>query len=130
MRDSHLRLLALLEESLLALLLLRLALGEVTSLAGLLHNAIVDTSKVHLGRGRDNISGVDPSEGDAVDFERTGNEEDTLLEVLEEDDTLATETTGEEDDDGAGGERCANLGRAEGLAGLESQLGSAQCRVQ
>ena len=117
-RKAHLRLLALLEESFLARFLRLLVLGEVAGLAGLLHHAVVHTSKIHLGRGRDNISGIDPSEGNTVDFERTGDEEDTLLEVLQDDDALATETTSEEDDDGAGSERRANLGRADGLASL------------
>lgn len=42
--------------------------------------------------------------------------------MLEDDDTLATEATSEEDDNGSGGERGANLGRAEGLASLELLL--------
>lgn len=116
---THLGGLALLEESLLAGLLGGLVLGEVAGLAGLLQDGVVDTSNIHLGRGRNDIPGVHPSEGDAVDFEGTGDEEDSLLEVLEDDDTLAAEATSEEDDDGAGRERLANLGRADGLASLE-----------
>jgi hypothetical protein len=42
--------------------------------------------------------------------------------VLEENDTLAAETTSEEDDDGAGLEGCPWLRRTDRLAGLESQL--------
>jgi hypothetical protein len=38
--------------------------------------------------------------------------------VLEEDNTLATETAGEEDQNGAGLEALAQLGRADGLASL------------
>jgi hypothetical protein len=52
----------------------------------------------------DNVAGVDAAEGNTVDFERTSNEENTLAEVLQEDDTLATETTSEENKDGTGGE--------------------------
>jgi hypothetical protein len=116
---THLRGLALLEESLLAGLLGRLVLGEVAGLAGLLQDGVVDTSDIHLGRGRNDVPGVHPSEGDAVDFEGTGDEEDTLLEVLEDDDTLAAEAASEEDDNGAGSEGLANLGRADCLASLD-----------
>lgn len=116
---THLGGLALLEESLLAGLLGGLVLGEVAGVAGLLQDGFVDTSNIHLGRGRNDVPGVHPSEGDAVDFEGTGDEEHTLLEVLQDDDTLAAEAASEEDDDGAGSERLANLGRADGLAGLE-----------
>jgi hypothetical protein len=123
--DSHLRLLALLEESILAGLLRLLIFSEVAGLAGLLHNALIYTLQIHLGRGRDNISCVDPSQGNTIDFERTGDEEDTLLEMLQEDDALATEATSEEDDNGAGSKRWADLRRADGLASLESKLVSA-----
>lgn len=117
--EPYLRFLALFEEGLLARLVCLLVLGEVARLAGLLHNALVYTSEVHLGRSSDNVSCVDPSQWNAIDFERTGNEEDALLEVLQEDNALAAEATSKKDDDGAGSEGCANLGRAEGLAGLE-----------
>ena len=117
---THLGGLALLEESLLSSLLGRLVLGEVASLASLLHDGLVNTRNLHLGRGRNDVAGVYPSEGNAVDFERTGNEEDTLLEVLEDDDTLATEAASEEDDDGTGSKGLADLGRADRLASLES----------
>lgn len=40
--------------------------------------------------------------------------------MLEKNDAFATEATSKEDDDGARSERRANLGRADGLAGLES----------
>jgi hypothetical protein len=52
----------------------------------------------------DNVAGVDAAERNTVDFERTSNEENTLAEVLQEDDTLAAETTSEENKDGTGGE--------------------------
>lgn len=108
----------MLEESVLSGLLGLLVLGEVASLAGLLQHILANAGNIHLGRGRNNVSGVDPSERNAVDFERTGDEEDTLLEVLQENDTLAAETTSEEDDDGAGCEGRSDLSRAERLASL------------
>jgi hypothetical protein len=52
----------------------------------------------------DNVAGVNTAEGNTVDFEGTGNEENTLAEVLQENDALAAEATSEEDEDGAGGE--------------------------
>lgn len=125
-KTTHLRLLALLEESIFSRLLGRLVLGEEACLARLLHDTIIHTAQVHLSRCRDNISGVYPSQGDAIDFERAGDKENALVEVFEEDDTLTAEATSEEDDDGAGLERRANLGRANGLASLESQLAEFQ----
>lgn len=53
------------------------------------------------------IAGVDSSERNAVDFEWTSDEENSLLECLEEDDTLAAESTSEEYEDGTGGESCS-----------------------
>jgi len=119
---THLGRLALLEERVLARLLGNLVFSKVASFAGLLHNTLIHTSQIHLGRGRNHISGVYPSERDAVDFEGTSDEEDTLLEVLKNDNPLAAEAACEEDDDGTGSERRANLGRADRLASLESLL--------
>lgn len=99
-----------------------LILGEVAILADLVQNLGVNALQVNGGGGSDDISGVYPSQRNAVDFEGTGDEEDTLGEVLEEDDTLAAEATSEEDDDGTGLERGSGLRRTDGLAGLESQL--------
>jgi hypothetical protein len=120
--STHLRLVALLEKSVLANLLGGLVLGEVAILAGLVQHRLVQTRDIHLGRCSNDISGVYPAEGDAVDFEGTGDEEDTLGKVLEKNDALATESTSEENDDGTGLERGARLRRAGGFAGLESQL--------
>jgi hypothetical protein len=100
----------------------RLVLGEVAVRADLVQNLRVDTLQVDRGRGSDNISGVYPSQRNAVDFERSGDKENTLGKVLEEDDTLATETTGEEDDDGSGLEGWTGFRRTDRLASLESQL--------
>ena len=68
--------------------------------------------------GGDHIAGVDTAEGNTVDLEGTGNEEDTLVEVLEEDNALATEATGKEDEDGTGLEALADLGGTDSLADL------------
>lgn len=119
---TYLRLLALLEERILTRLVGGLVLGEVTVLADLVQNLAVDTLDINLGRGRDNVASVYPSQRNAIDFERTGDEENTLGKVLEEDDTLAAETTSEEDDDSTGLERGPGFRRAHSLASLESQL--------
>lgn len=121
MHLTYLGLLALLEERILARLVCGLAVGEVAVLADLVQDLGVDALQVHLGGGSDNISGVDPSQGNAVDFEGTGDEEDTLGQVLEEDNTLAAEATSEEDDDGAWDERLPGFRRSDSLASLESQ---------
>jgi len=101
-------LLALLEESLLTSLLLGLLGGKVLWLGDLVDLLGVETVDVDLHGGGDDVAGVNPTQGDAVDLEGTGDEEDTLIERLEEDDTLAAEATSEEDQDSAG---------LEGLAG-------------
>ena len=116
--STYLGLLSLLEESLLRLLLGGLVLGEVIPGRDLLDGRLVNTANVDALAGGDHIAGVDTAEGNTVDLEGTGNEEDTLLEVLKEDDTLATEATGEEDQDGTGLEAVPDLSGTKGLAGL------------
>jgi hypothetical protein len=118
---TYLGLLALLEERVLARLVGSLVLGEVAVLADLVQNLRVDALQIHVGRGSDDISGVYPSQRNAVDFEGTGDEEDTLGQVLEQDDALATETASEEDDNGARLERGPGFRRADSLASLEAQ---------
>ena len=66
----------------------------------------------------DNVAGVDAAEGDTVDLEGTGDEEDTLAEVLQKDDALAAEATSEEDEDGTGSEGGSGSGRSDGFADL------------
>ena len=119
-RSTHLRCLALLEESGLTLLLGLLVLGEVASLASLLQDTLINALDIQLGRCSDDIASVHPSQRNAVDFEWTGHKENTLGKVLEEDNALAAEATSEEDDDGSGSERCSGLRIARCLAGLKS----------
>lgn len=115
---TYLGLLALLEESLLRLLLGGLVLGEVVRCGHLLESGLVNTTDVNALAGGDHIAGVNPAERDTVDLEGTGNEENTLVEVLEEDDTLATETAGKEDQNGTGLEALADLSGTNRLADL------------
>lgn len=115
---TYLGLLALLEESLLASLLLSLLGGEVLWLGDLLNLLLVQTGDIDLEGGGDDISGVDSSQGNAVDLEGTSDEENTLVKSLEENNTLAAEATGEEDQNGTGLERLSGRPSANGLSDL------------
>lgn len=119
---TYLGLLALLEERILTRLVGGLVLGEVAVLASLLQNLLVYTLDVDAGGGSNDIAGVYPSQRNAVNLEGTGDEENTLGKVLEDDDALAAETTSKEDDNGTGLEGLTGLRGALSLAGLESQL--------
>lgn len=121
---TYLGLLALLEESLLGLLLGGLVLGEVILGGDLLKGLGVNSGDIDTGAGGDNVAGVDTAEGNTVDLEGAGDEEDTLVEVLEENDTLATEAASEEDQDGTGLEALAQLGGTDSLADLYDDIPS------
>jgi len=99
---TYLCLLALLEEFLLTLLLVTLLASKVLLAGDLLNLCGVNTGDIELQGSGDNIAGVDSSERNTVDLEWAGNEEHTLVEAVEKDDTLAAETTSEEDENGAG----------------------------
>jgi len=116
--STYLGLLSLLEESLLGLLLGGLVLGEVLRSRDLLKSGLINTADVDALAGGDHIAGVHTAEGNTVDLEGTGNEENTLVEVLEEDDTLATEAASEEDQNGTGLEGFPELGGTDSLADL------------
>lgn len=116
--DSYLWLLSLLEECLLAGLLLGLLADEVLGLGHLVDLLGVDAGQVNLLGGGDDVSGVHSSQRDAVDLEGAGDEQDALVEGLEEDNALAAEAAGEQDQDGAGLQGVARLPGADGLADL------------
>jgi hypothetical protein len=115
---SYLGLLSLLEESFGTSLLLGLLSGEVLGLRDLLDLGGVQAGDVDLVGSGDDVSGVDPSQGNTVDLEGTGDEENTLVKSLEKDDTLATEAAGEEDQDGTGLKSLSGSPRSDGLANL------------
>lgn len=69
-----LRLLALVEESLLAALLVRLLVaGKVLGLRNFVHGALVDAVEGDSGLGRNDVAGVDAAERYTVDLEGTGD---------------------------------------------------------
>lgn len=115
---SYLWLLALLEESLLSLLLVTLLPSKVLITSNLINLLLVNTSQINLLGCSDNVTGVDAAEGNTVDLERAGNEENTLAEVLQEDDALAAEATSEEDEDGTGSKRSSGSRGSDGFADL------------
>lgn len=117
--NSHLRLLALLEELLLSLLLVGLILSEVLLASDLVNLRLVNAGQIDLLGCGDHVAGVDSSEGDAIDLEWPGDKEDTLGKVLQEDDALAAEATGEEDEHGASSKAWSRGGGSDGFANLE-----------
>lgn len=112
-------LLALLEESILARLLLLLLTDEVLRLGDLLDLLSIYAGNIDLVGCRNDVAGVDSSEGDTVDLEGAGDEENTLVEGLEKNDALAPETTSEKDEDGTGLEGRSGGPGAESLADLK-----------
>lgn len=117
--DAYLWFLSLLEEGLLALLLLALLFpGEVLGLGDLVYYFGVETAEIDFCGGRNDISGIYSSDGYAIDLEWAGDQESAFLEVLEENHTLATETTSEENEDGTGLEGGSWLAFTDGLASL------------
>ena len=109
--------LALLEEGVLALALLLLA-RPVLVLAHTVQDFGVEVRDIDGCAGRNYVAVVDAAQRDAIRLEGAGDQEDTLVEGLEENDALATEAASEEDEDSAGLERLAVLGGVCGLAGL------------
>jgi hypothetical protein len=119
---SYLGLLSLLEESLLTSLLLGLLSSEVLGLRDLLDLLLVETGDVDLIGGSNDVSGVNSSQRNTVNLEGAGDEEDTLVEGLQENDALATEAASEEDEDSTGLEGLARSPRSDSLADLWFQL--------
>jgi hypothetical protein len=94
-------------------------------------------SNVDLGRGSDNVGLVDSSEGNTIEpdplvlvlccllvplyisdsLERTGNEQETRVELLKEDDPLSAVLSAEQDQDGSGGDGLPQCGLGVGLSG-------------
>lgn len=115
---TYLGLLSLLEERLLAGLLLRLLCGEVVRCRDLLDLLGVHAGQVDLLGCRNDVLGVHSPQRHAVDLEGAGDQEQALVERLKENDTLAAEAASNEDEDRAGLEGLARGPRADGLADL------------
>ena len=100
-------LLLLCKETLLIALCALLLLGSAEI-------SIIELGNVHgrciyLGGGGNNISLVDATEGNSVQLERSGNQEETRRELSEEHYTLSLETTSKENENSAGGDGRAQL---------------------
>jgi hypothetical protein len=74
--------------------------------------------ELDLGGGGNDVGLVDALEGDTVDLEGAGDEQQARLELLQEDNALATEATGQKDKDGTGDDGAAELGDTSVLAVL------------
>lgn len=94
------------EESLRISLLGRVAAGE--HLVGDLGD--INLGNVDLGGGGDGVNLVDALEGNTVPLVRAGYKQETRLELLKEDNAMATEATGGKDEDGASLDALAELG--------------------
>lgn len=73
-----------------------------------------------FGRGSDEVSWVDSSQRHSVDLEWTGDE-DGVIDLLQGDDSLASETSGKDDADGSWCDRGSELGWLRCLSGLSWQ---------
>jgi len=103
------------EELLLLGLLGVLLLGEVL-VVELLQS--LNTVEIDLGGSGDDVSGIDSAEWDTVDLEWAADEEETVGEWLEVDNTLSTESTSEDDEDGSWLKRRTESGGSLCLTGL------------
>merc|ERR1719447_2330194 len=68
-----------------------------------------DAGNVDLGLGGNDVDLVDPPEGASVDAERSGDEEQTGSQLLQEHDALSLMDAGDQDQHGAGGDGGAKL---------------------
>ena len=74
--------------------------------------------ELDLGGGGNDVGLVDTLEGDTVDLEGARDEQQARLELLQENNALATVTTGQKDEDGTGNDGAAELGNTGVLAVL------------
>ena len=111
---QELLLLVVTKELLLLALLSSLGLGEVGVVDGLGDR---DTGKVNLGGGGNNVCLTDSTERNTVDPERSADEEQSALQLLEEDNPLTPESSSQKDQDSSGGDGSSELGGSRGLSG-------------
>jgi hypothetical protein len=91
----------LLEKLLLSVLLVTLLPRKVLLSGNLLNLRLVKTRDIDLLGCGNNVAGVNSSEGNTIDLERASNEKNALREMVQENDTLSTETTREKDENSA-----------------------------
>ena len=118
--STHLRLLSLSKELIFPLLLLRLVPGEVAVFCDFLNDFLIHALQRHLETRSNDIASIHTPKWDTIYLEWTGDQEDTLRDVFEEDDTLAAEATGEEDEDRTRLERFPELGWTDCFADLRA----------
>jgi len=70
----------------------------------------INASNVNLGAGGEGVDLVDALKGHTVDLVGSGNKEQAGTELLEADDSLATEATGEEDENATRFDSLTELG--------------------
>jgi len=76
------------------------------------HLRYVDARDVELGAGGDSVRLVDPPEGNTVDLIRTGDQEETGSELLEEDNSLSLVRASKDDQNSTRGDRLSKLSRS------------------
>ena len=116
--SAHLWFLSLLEECLLSLLLLTSLPCKVFRLSYLINLLLINTGQIDFVRCSDDIAGIDTAERNTVDLEWASDEENTLFEGFQENDTLATETTSEEDENSARSKSWSGSRGSDGFADL------------
>lgn len=75
----------------------------------------VNRADVDASRCGNNVAGVNTSERNTVNLERSGNEKSVILKTLKEDDSLTTETASQDDQDSSGNKRRTELCRVVSL---------------
>jgi hypothetical protein len=70
----------------------------------------IDTGDIDLGRRRDNVGLVDPSQRNTVDLGGAADEQETRGKLLQEHDPLPPELASEDDEDSAGGNARTQMG--------------------
>jgi len=111
---QQLLLLVVTEELVLLALLTSLGLGEVGVVDGLGDG---NSGEVDLGRGGDNVSLTDSSERNSVEPERSADEQKSAVQLLQEDNPLAPESSSQQDQDGTGGDGSSEFSASRDLSG-------------
>lgn len=114
---SYLSWLSAVIECLLITLLLLLLPGKV----GIVELAYINASDIDFGGSSNNISCIDSTDWNTIDLEGASDEENSLGEVLQQDNALSTETASKDDEYGTRLKGWAEGGWPAGLAGLINQ---------